>query len=191
MIRILMSLVVMAIAIPATAQPLDLDAIARHPGTQVTKRSVNGVDIVEIKRGGVTVTIEGDSELSIDGSGKAVYCFWNLAVVAKMSADLCYPGEFAELSRMLAEQIDAANTFIAANSLRPITKTQLEKVIEDRMVKAAIGIKAAGVPPAQNRVCRQQREDDLVPLNAQLEKYRREFQDVLAVPRPPAQNPCY
>ncbi|OFW97052.1 MAG: hypothetical protein A3D94_18885 [Alphaproteobacteria bacterium RIFCSPHIGHO2_12_FULL_66_14] len=186
MIKVLVALVVMAVVAPVAAQPLDLDAIARQPGTQVTRRG----DAVEIKRGDVTVTIDKDGETGVDSSGHAVLCIWNIAIVAKISADLCYPGEFPQLSAMLGQFIDAANTFIATNSLRPVTKAQLEKNIADRTAKAAAGIKAAGVPPAQNRVCQRQREDDLVPLNAELEKYRREFQDTLKVPRPPVENPC-
>jgi len=191
MIRFLLPLIVMTAAAAAVAQPLDVEAIARQPGTEVTReRAKDGAEIVTIKRGGVEITIEGDKEMSIDRSGKAVLCYWNLAVVNKIAADLCYPGEFQKLSTMLAEYIDAANAFIAANSLRPISKADLEKTIEQRKSKAAAGIKAAGVPPAQNRVCLRKREEDLEPLSADLEKYRREFQDVLAVPRPPAFNPC-
>lgn len=171
----------------AQAQPLDLDTIAKQPGTEVIR---NG-DKVEVKRAGVTVTIDKDGETSLDHSGKAVLCYWNLAVVLKIAADLCYPEEFPQLRRMLDEQIDAANAFIAANSLRPISKAELEKSIEDRKAKAAAGIKAAGMPPAQNRVCQQQREEELIPLNAELEKYRQEFKEALAVPRPPARNPCF
>lgn len=167
----------------AQAQPLDLETIAKQPGTEVIR---NGD---EVKRAGVTVTIDKDGETSLDHSGKAVLCYWNLAVVLKIAADLCYPEEFPQLRRMLDEQIDAANAFIAA--LRPISKAELEKSIEDRKAKAAAGIKAAGMPPAQNRVCQQQREEELIPLNAELEKYRQEFKEALAVPRPPARNPCF
>lgn len=186
MIKVLVSLIAMAVGTPVAAQPLDLDAIAKQPGTEVTKRG----DRIEIKRGGVTVMIDKDGETGVDSSGSAVLCAWNIAIVAKISADLCYPDEFPQLSTMLGQFIDAANTFIAANSLRPVTKAQLEKNIVERMAKAAAGIQAAGVPPAQNRVCQRQREDDLLPLNQELEKYRREFQDSLKVPRPPVQNPC-
>lgn len=181
-----LALVLVLAASTAQAQPLDLDAIAKQPGTEVIR---NG-DKVEIKREGVTVIIDKDGETSIDHSGKAVLCYWNMAVVLKIAADLCYPSEFPQLRQMLDEQINAANTFIAANSLRPISKADLEKSIEERKAKAAAGIKAAGLPPEQNRVCRQQREDELIPLNAELEKYRQEFKDALAVPRPPARNPC-
>lgn len=187
--RLALALVLVASA--AHGQPLDLDAIAKQPGTQVNKRMEKGVEVVEIKRGGVTVTIEGDKELSVDSSGKAVLCYWNMAIVAKISADLCYPGEFTELSKEMGERIAAMNDFIVANSLRPVTKADLEKQIAERFAKAAAGIKAAGMPPAQNKVCQRQREDDLIPLNTDLAKYREEFKDVLAVPRPPALNPCF
>jgi hypothetical protein len=186
MIR-LFALALVFVAGTAHGQPLDLDAIAKHPGTEVIRKG----DTVEIRRGSVTVTIDKDGETSIDRSGKAVLCYWNLAIVAKMSADLCYPGEFTALSNMLGEQIAAMNDFIVANSLRPVTKAWLEKNIADRFAKAAAGIKTAGVPPAQNKVCQRQREEDLIPLNAELAKYRQEFREVVAVPRPPASNPCY
>lgn len=188
--RLLVALMSLLLASAAAAQPLDLDAIAKQPGTQVTKRTENGWEVVEIRRSTVTVTIDRDGETSIDGSGKAVLCYWNLAIMAKMAIDLCYPGEFPQLSKMLGEEIDAMNVFVAANSLRPVTKAQLEKRIQERMQKAAAGIKKAGVPPAQNKVCQRQREEDLIPLNAGLEKYREEFRQVVAVPRPPALNPC-
>lgn len=192
MIRFLVPLIVMAVGSPVAAQPLDLDMIAKQPGTEVTReRTKGGAEVVTIRRAGVEVTIQGDRETSVDSSGQAVLCFWNLAIAAKIAADLCYPGEFPQLSKMLSEHIDAANTFIAANSLRPFTKAQLEKAIEERRAKAAAGLKAAGVPPEQNRICQRQREEDLIPLNADIEKYRQEFRQVLAVPRPPAQNPCF
>lgn len=170
----------------AHAQPLDLDVIAKQPGTEVIRQG----DKVEIKRAGVTVTIDKDGETSLDHSGKAVLCYWNMAIAAKISADLCYPGEFAELSKEMGERITAMNDFIVANSLRPVTKAELEKRIAERFAKAAAGIKAAGVPPAENKVCQQQREEDLIPLSADLARYREEFKEVVAVPRPPAFNPC-
>ena len=186
MARLIIACLILLLADAAAAQPLDLDAIAKQPGTRVIRRG----DVVEIKRGGVTVTIDKDKELGVDSSGKAVLCYWNLAIAAKMTADLCYPDEFPQLRAMLDDYIAAANTFIAANSLRPTTKAQLEANIAGRMAKGAAGIKAAGVPPAQNRVCQERREDDLLPLNSELEKYRREFQETLKVPRPPVLNPC-
>lgn len=91
---------------------------------------------------------------------------------------------------MLAEQIDASNTFIAANSLRPVTKAQLEQSIEKRTRSIEAKIKAAGLPPAQIPGCKYQREENILPLNADIDKMRREFQEALLIPRPPAANPC-
>jgi hypothetical protein len=186
-----MLVLVLLLAGPTVAaQPLDVDALAKQPGTTVTKRTVKGAEVTELRRAGVTITIGPDGETSTDQSGKAVLCLRDMMVAIKITADFCYPGEFTPLSRMLGEQIEAYDRFIVANSPRPVTKEMLERNIAARRDKAAAGIKAAGVPPAQNKVCQQRREEDLLPLSAELEKYRREFRDAIAVPRWPAQNPC-
>ena len=117
-----LALTLILVASAAHSQPLDLDAIAKQPGTQVTKRVEKGAEVVEIKRGGVTVTIEGDKELSVDSSGKAVLCYWNMAVVLKIAADLCYPDEFPQLRKMLGEEIDAANDLKAFNDAQTQVK---------------------------------------------------------------------
>ena len=180
-----LALALVLVASTAHGQPLDLDAIGRQPGTEIIRQG----DTVEIRRGGVTVIIDKNGgELSIDRSGTAVLCYWNIAVTTKISADLCYPGEFTELSRTLGEQIEAMNDFIVANSLRPVSKDSLEKSIANHFETTAARIKAVGVPPAQ--YCQREREAFLVPWNADLAKFRRSFQDMLAVPRPPASNPC-
>src|SRR3954471_23519971 len=101
MARLIIACLALLLADAAAAQPLDLDAIAKQPGTEVIRRG----DVVEIKRGGVTVTIDKDKELGVDGSGKAVLCYWNLAIAAKMTADLCYPNEFPQLRAMLDDYI--------------------------------------------------------------------------------------
>lgn len=157
------------VASTAHGQPLDLDAIARQPGTEIIRQG----DKVEIRRSGVTVFVDKNGELSVDRSGTAVLCYWNIAIATKISADLCYPGEFAELSRTLGEQIAAMNDFIVANSLRPVTKESLEKSIADRFAETATRMKAVGVPPAQ--YCQRERDAFLVPWNADLAKFRQWF----------------
>jgi hypothetical protein len=164
--------------------------LAKQPGTTVTKRLQNGAEVTELRRAGVTITLSPGDEVSTDESGKAVWCLRDMMVAIKIAADLCYPGEFTPLSKMLGEETEAADKFIVANSPRPVTKKALEENIAARRDKAAAGIKAAGGPPAQNRVCQEKREEDLLPISAELEKYRREFRSALAVPRWPAQNPC-
>jgi hypothetical protein len=180
-----LALALILVAGTAHGQPLDLDAIGRQPGTEITRQGDN----VEIRRGGVTVIVDRNGgELGVDRSGTAVLCYWGIAIMAKISADLCYPGEFTELSRTLGEQIAAINDFIVANSLRPVTKDSLEKTIADRYAETAGRMKAVGVPPAQ--YCRREREAFLEPWNANLGDFRQSFQAVLAVPRPPVMNPC-
>lgn len=180
-----LALALILVTSTAHAQPLDLDAIGRQPGTEIIRQGDN----VEIRRGGVTVIIDKNGgELGFDRSGTAVLCYWSIAIMAKISADLCYPGEFTELSRTLGEQIAAINDFIVANSLRPVTKDSLEKSVADRFTEASARMKAVGVPPAQ--YCRRERDAFLVPWNADLARFRNGFKDVLAVPRPPVTNPC-
>jgi hypothetical protein len=190
MIKILVSLVVIAIATSATAQPLDLDAIARQPGTEVIKgRAKDGTKIVTIKRAGVEVIIQGDEEISIDRSGPAVLCIWALAFETQIAADLCYPNEYPQLSKMLSDYVDAANNFIVANSLRPVSKAELEKAIAERRAKVAAGIEKFGVPSARKSFCQGQGQL-LIAWNKEPEKFRQELWQGLTVPRPPAKNPC-
>jgi len=96
MLKLLLALCLFSYVGAAIAQPLDLDVIARQPGTEVIKgRAKDGTEIVTIKRAGVEVIIQGDKEISIDGSGPAVLCIWSLAVETQIAADLCYPSEYA------------------------------------------------------------------------------------------------
>ncbi len=190
MIRLAACLLALLWATAATAQSLDVEALARQPGTTVTKKEDKSGDVTELSRAGVTITITSGGWTSMDRSGKAVWCLRDMAVGIQLTTDFCYPGEFVPLSRMLGEFIESADRFIVANNPYPITKQALEQNIAQRRAKAVAGLKAAGVPPAQNRICQQRRDDDVLPLAAELEKTRRELQHALAVPRWPARNPC-
>jgi len=190
MLKLLLALCLFSYVGAAIAQPLDLDVIARQPGTEVIKgRAKDGTEIVTIKRAGVEVIIQGDKEISIDGSGPAVLCIWSLAVETQIAADLCYPSEYAQLSKMLSDYVDAANNFIVANSLRPVSKAELEKAIAERRAKVAAGVERYGVPSAQRSFCQGQGQL-LSAWNKEPEKFRQELWQGLAVPRPPAKNPC-
>lgn len=181
-----LALALVLVASTAHGQPLDLDAIGRQPGTEITRQG----DQVEIRRGGVTVIVDKNGgELSIDGSGPAVLCIWSLAVETQIAADLCYPNEYTQLSKILSDYVDAANNFIVANSLCPVSKAELEKAIADRRAKVAAGIEKYGVPSAQRSFCQGQGQL-LSAWNKEPEKFRQELRQGLAVPRPPASNPC-
>ena len=161
----------------AVAQPLDVDALARQPGTTVTHRTENGVAVTELSRAGVVIEIRPDGELTLDKTGKAVWCFWEIAVDTKITADRCYPGQFPQVSQMLGDYVDAANAFIVANNPRPVTRAQLEqRIAQDRDRKAC-----AGGPESHPL---------LQVINADLEKFRSDFMASLKVPRWPAANPC-
>lgn len=189
MIRYL-SLTLILAASTAHGQPLDLDAIARQPGTEVISgRATDGTEIVTIKRAGVEVILQGDREISIDRARPAVLCTWGLAVEAKIAADLCYPNEYTKVSKMLSDYVDAANNFIVANSLRPVTKADLEKSIAQRRAEMAARIEKHGVSSARKSVCQGQGQL-LAAWSREPEKFRQELWEGLAVPRPPAKNPC-
>ena len=191
MLRFLVLLLSFLWAAGASAQTLDVDALARQPGVTVTKKkSEKGGEITVLTRAGVRIEVSSGGWTSWDSSGQAVWCLRDMAVAIQLATDFCYPGEFVPLSRMLGDYIEAADRFIVTNNPYPITKQALEQNIAERRAKAVAGLKAAGVPPAQNGACKRQREEDVLPLNAELEKYRQEFQRSLAAPRWPAKNPC-
>lgn len=162
---------------PAIAQPLDIDALAKQPGTTVTTRTENGVAVTELRRAGVVIIVDPKGELTMDREGKAVWCLWEIAVDTKLTADNCYPGKFPALSKMLGDYVEAANAFIVANSPRPVSLAQLAEAIDKRRPR-----KACSGPPESAPM--------LTMINADLEKSRREFMDSLKVPRWPAANPC-
>src|SRR5262245_30157593 len=129
----LFALLLMFLAMPAVAQPIDFEALAKQPGTEVIKRTENGRDVVEIRRGGVTVTLRDGEQVGFDNSGYgAIWCTWEISVGATSAADICFPGEFTELSTVLSAQIEALNDFIIANSLTPVTKDDLQARLDDR-----------------------------------------------------------
>lgn len=177
MMRTLLLLAALALAVPAVAQPLDIDALARQPGTTVTKRTENSIEVTELSRSGVEITIRPDGEMTFDRTGKAVWCLWDIAVDTKITADRCYPGQFPQVSQMLGDYVDAANAFIVANNPRPISRAQLDEAIAQRRARKA----CSGEPETHPL---------LQVINADLEKARRELMDSLKVPRWPAANPC-
>lgn len=186
MYRLMLTFLIAIVAGAAAAQPLDLEAIARQPGTEVVKRIENGAEVVEIRRGGVTVEIRDGQQLGIDTSNHgAVLCFWEIMVGTKAAADVCFPQEFTELSELLGDAIAAYDTFIVANSLTPVTKADLKARAEERASRLKAGSPA----------CLNARRYFLETYAEQMKtKSRTEmmqsFTASLSVPRPPVMNPC-
>src|SRR5271155_1956632 len=73
---------------------LDLAALAEQPGTEVIRRSDGGKNVVEIRRGGVVITLEnGVTVAAVDHSGHgAVLCAWRITVDTLVALDVCQPG---------------------------------------------------------------------------------------------------
>jgi hypothetical protein len=136
MVRFIPTLLLLLTGFTASAQPLDVEALSRQPGTTVTTRTENGRTATELSRAGVVITISPDGMMSMDTKGPAVWCLWEIAVGAKITTDVCHPGEFPQLSAVLGDFIDAANAFIVANSPRPVTLAQLEQAIAKRRAQA-------------------------------------------------------
>ncbi len=186
MYRPMLTFLLVIAAAAAAAQPLDLEAIARQPGTEIVKRTENGAEVVEIRRGGVTVVIRDGQQVGTDTSRHgAVLCSWEMMVGLKAAADICFPQEFTEVSELLGEAIAAYDTFIVANSLTPVTKADLEARAEER----ARRLKAGG------QACLNMRRDLLEPFAERLKtrsraEVMRSVAEALSVPRPPVMNPC-
>ncbi|MDI1286268.1 MAG: hypothetical protein PSV46_17920 [Reyranella sp.] len=186
MSKLLIALLLFSFGADAIAQSLDLDALAKQPGATVTKRSEGGSEIVEIRLGGVTFTRKDGQILSFDNSGHgAVLCTWEIIVGMKTGADVCFPGEFPELSSLLGEEIEALNAFIIANSLIPVTMTNLQARFDERMRRVHPG----------GSYCDSVRQAFIVPFNNQLRstshaELKRQFDQTRAVSRPPVMDPC-
>jgi hypothetical protein len=186
MIRLTLTCLLALAAASAVAQPLDLEVIARQPDTEVIRRTENGSEVVEIRRGGVTINLKDGLRNGFDNSGHgAIWCNWELIVGAKIAADVCFPGEFAEVSSLLGEQIGQLDDFIVANSLTPVSKADLKDLYDSR---------ASSIRPG-NEACLNPRRYFLEPLKQRLQStpradVERQFEQVLAPPRPPVINPC-
>ena len=111
-------------------------------------------------------------------------CTWELFVSAKAAADVCFPGEFPELSN-LGKEIDELDNFIIANSLAPTTKADLQAGYDERRRRYRPGGDAR----------RSIRPNFLEPFAKHLRstpraEFERDFKASLVVPRPPVMNPC-
>jgi hypothetical protein len=186
MIKLLLMLLLALVAGSAHAQSLDLEAIAKQPGTEVIRRSEDGSKVLEVRRGTVTWELKDGTIVGFDSSPHgAVLCAWEIIVGMKTVMDVCFPGEFPEASSLLGEEIEALDDFIVANSVTPMTKADLRARFDERL---------RDVKPGSG-TCRAVRQGFIEPLAALLQstpraEVRRKFDQTLAVPRPPVMNPC-
>src|SRR5258708_16467804 len=119
---------------PVRGQGVNLDAIAAQPGAQTTTTAnkdgsevkevklPNGVTFHQVRRNGDTQTFGND----VSGHG-AVLCAWEIYNALAAAIEICPEYRSEPLKADLADAIDRINNFIVANSLSPVTKTELKK----------------------------------------------------------------
>jgi hypothetical protein len=167
------------------AQQLDYDEIAKRPGYTVTKTIEDGHEVVRIRKETVVITIDSKGMMGIDRSD-AVLCFWDLYVNLKVGADYCLPDSEPELKEDFTDAVERIKTFIVANSLTPVSRSDLDAFVEKRRTEFLARVPKT--PPGMPRCARLDFFTDYLADGR--EKRRADVAKILAVPRPPVLNPC-
>ena len=170
----------------ALAQEIDVDALAKRPGFLVTKKVINGKEVVEIRKATVTINIDKDGMMGVD-QDTAVLCVWSEYVNLHIGADYCFPDGERELKEDFADAVEHFKDFIVANSLTPVTRSDLDAYVEKRRAELISRMsKTAGGAPRCPKL------DFFVDYQADGRKKRRaDVAKILAIPRPPVMNPCF
>jgi hypothetical protein len=166
----------------ALAQQLNLDELAKRPGFTVTKKTVNGEEIVEIRKATVTIEMSRAGTIGTD-SDSAVLCVWDIYITEKLGADYCYPDSEHELKEDMTDALERLKDFIVANSISPVTRAELDASVQRKFTQTFA--KPPNPPNAER--CR---EHFQAFISAGRESRRAALAKILAVPRPPVLNPC-
>jgi hypothetical protein len=174
------------------------DALIERPGTKViTGKAKDGAKTREIHlQSGVSFfeTRRGNkiSSYSVDRSGlNAVICIWRIYVGLKTAMEICPSGTDEDLKVELDSAIDRINRFILENSISPVTKAQLNKSIEKRILRARTKIKQLRKENPKVTCLSRYSKQMLKNLKSMpREKFRSGIDKLLSVPRPPVLNPC-
>jgi hypothetical protein len=176
-------LAVAGVATAGFAQQLDLDALARRPDFQVTRK--DGDRVIEVRKKSVVISKGGDGIVGID-SDRAVLCAWNEYVTLLIGADYCFPNSERELKEDFADAVERFKTFIVANSLTPVSRNDLDASVEKRRTEFLARMPQR--PPGTPRCAKL---DFFADYQADgREKRRADVAKILEVPRPPVMNPC-
>jgi hypothetical protein len=172
---------------PVRGQGVNLDAVAAQPGAQTTTTVhedgsedtevtlPNGVVFHQVRRNDNTQTFASD----VSGHG-AVLCSWGIYVALEAALEICPEYRNEPLKAELADAIDRINDFIVANSLSPVTKTELEK----RAASSRRDVSQLCQPDSP--VAGMLKSFQSMPHD----KFMSSVADLLSVPRPPVMNPC-
>jgi hypothetical protein len=176
-------LVIAGVATAGLAQQLDLDALAQRPDFQVTRK--DGDRVIEVRKNSVVISKGRDRILGMD-EDRAVLCAWNEYVNLFIGAEYCFPDSERELREDFADAIERFKTFIVANSLTPVSRSDLDASVEKR--RADFLARVPKTPPGTPRCVKL---DFFADYQADgQEKRRADVTRILAVPRPPVMNPC-
>ena len=103
-----------------------------------------------------------------------------------IGAEYCFPDSERELREDFADAIERFKTFIVANSLTPVSRSDLDASVEKR--RAEFLARVPQTPPGTPRCTKL---DFFADYQADgREKRRADVTKILAVPRPPVMNPC-
>lgn len=185
LIALFTTLVVVAVGMTAWAQQLDYDEIAKRPGFTVTRETVNGEELVTIRKATVTIHINKKYTTGID-QDTAVMCVWTIYVGLHVAADYCFPDSERELKEDFADAVERFKDFIVANSLSPLKRSDLDAYVDKR--RQELLSRAPKITPGSPRC---PRTDMFTNYQADgREKRRADVAKMLATPRPPVMNPC-
>jgi len=174
------------LATHAAAQQIDVEALAKQPGFQVTKKMVRGEEVTEIRKATVGITISRQGTIGSDNGDTAILCAWQIYVDLKLASDICFPNSEPELKSDLADAVEALKNFIVANSLTPVARTDLDAFVQKRWTE-----KFSRVPKSVAGTEKCPMRDWLADFQKDgQEKRRADVAKMLAVPRPPVMNPC-
>ena len=173
----------------------DIDRLAAEPGAQVTRNKDGRVESVTLERAGVVIssTRQGDTT-QITGEDKsghgAVLCNWAIYIEVRNSLDICFQDKYPRLHEELDSAIGSINSFIAANSLVPMSEEAGVSAVaaRDAAVRADAANTASGRPP---RPC----SPDIGQMAAAMahvshDDFQKAVTNLLSVPRPPVMSPC-
>src|SRR5260370_31697699 len=168
----------------ARAQQINLDALAKQPGFQVTTKVVKGEEVTEIRKATVVITISPRGTVGWDSGHTAILCAWQIYVDLKLTSDIRCPDSEPELKRDLTDAVEGLKDFIVANSLTPVARTDLDAFVQKRWTE-----KFSRVPKSVAGTEKCPMLDWLADFQKDgQEKRRAELATMLACPRPPGMN---
>jgi hypothetical protein len=186
----------------ASADSLDLDALAAKPGAVVgVHTKPDGSQTRQVELQGVVFWEERENDRIViatdDRSGHfPIMCAWQRYVEQAALFDLC-PGahEETQIKQSLRQSIDRINDFIVSNLLEPVTKAQMEDraarhAIRFKDMESALGHLEQRCGPAADWEALRKSADGQAKRDTYIANLKRNVDHLLAVPRPPVLGSC-